>query len=101
MKLILEIKDNKAAFFMELLKNFSYVKAKPISDEKALLIGEIKEAVQNLKLVREGKLKARPAKDIITEIPINYSKEPNALALKGIWKDRKINQKELRKKAWR
>jgi mRNA interferase MazF len=31
MKVILEIKDSKAAFFMELLKNFSFVKAQPIN----------------------------------------------------------------------
>ena len=68
MKLLLEIKDNKAAFFMELLKNFSYVKAKTISDEKALLIEEMKEAVHNLKLVRQGKLKARPAKELLDEL---------------------------------
>ena len=68
MKLLLEIKDNKAAFFMELLKNFPYVKAKPISDEKGLLIEEMKEAVENLKLVRQGKLKARPAKELLDEL---------------------------------
>ena len=31
-------------------------------------MGEIKEAVDNLALVREGKLKARPAKDLLTEL---------------------------------
>jgi len=29
---------------------------------------EIKEAVENLKLVREGKLTARPAKDLLDEL---------------------------------
>lgn len=29
---------------------------------------EIKEAVEDLKLVRHGKLKARPAKDLINEL---------------------------------
>lgn len=68
MKVLLDIKDNKAAFFMELLKSFSYVKTKTISDEKALLMGEIKEAAENLKLVKQGKLKARPAKDLLNEL---------------------------------
>lgn len=36
--------------------------------EKNVLIEEIKEAVENLKLVREGKLKARSAKDLLNEL---------------------------------
>jgi len=68
MKVLLDIKDSKADFVMELLKNFSFVKAKTISDEKALLIEEIKEAVENLKLVRQGKLTARPARELLDEL---------------------------------
>lgn len=68
MKVILDIKDNKAAFVMELLSSLSFVKAKPLSDENAVLVDEIKEAVEELKLVRRGKLKARPARDLINEL---------------------------------
>lgn len=68
MKVLLEIKENKAAFVMELLSNFKFVEAEPITSEKAELIGEIKEAVENLKLVKEGKLKARPAKELLDEL---------------------------------
>jgi hypothetical protein len=68
MKLLLDIKDSKASFVMELLNNFSFVKTKPLTDEKAELINEVKEAVENLKLVRQGKLKARPAKELLDEL---------------------------------
>lgn len=68
MKVLLDIKDNKANHLLELLKGLSYVKVKTISYEKALLIEEIKEAVENLTLVRQGKLKARPAKDLLNEL---------------------------------
>lgn len=68
MKVILDIKDNKAAFVMELLNSLSFVKAKPLSDENTVLVNEIKEAVEELKLVRQGKLKARPARDLINEL---------------------------------
>jgi len=34
MKVMLDIKDNKADFVMELLKNLSFVKATPISTYK-------------------------------------------------------------------
>lgn len=68
MKVLVDIRDNKAAFVMELLNNFSFVKTKPISNEKALLIEEFKEAIENLKLVKAGKLKARPAKELLDEL---------------------------------
>ncbi len=68
MKVLLDIKDSKVQFVMELLQNLSYVKAKPLSDEKAQLMSEIREAVENLKLVRRGKLKARPAKELLDEL---------------------------------
>ena len=68
MKILLEIQDNKAAFFMEVLKSFSFVNAKPISPEKAQVLIELKEAVENLNLVKEGKLKARPAKELLHEL---------------------------------
>jgi molybdopterin-biosynthesis enzyme MoeA-like protein len=68
MRVLLDIKDNKAMHLLEVLKGLSYVKTKTISDEKALLIEELKEAVENLKLVRQGKLKARPAKDLLNEL---------------------------------
>ena len=68
MKLLLEIKDNKALHLFEVLKSLPYVKTTPISDEKALLMEEIKEAVDNLNKVRKGKLKARPAKELLNEL---------------------------------
>ena len=68
MKVLLDIKDSKALHLMEVLKSLSYVKATTISNEKAILIEEIREAVENLKLVLKGKLKARPAKDLLNEL---------------------------------
>ena len=68
MKVLIDVKDSKADFVMELLNNLSFVKAKTISPQKAMLIEEIKEAVENINLVKQGKLKARPAKDLINEL---------------------------------
>ena len=68
MKVLLDIKDSKAAFFMEILQNFKFVKATPLTDSKAQIMSDIKEAVEELKLVREGKLKARNAEDVIDEL---------------------------------
>jgi hypothetical protein len=68
MKVILDIKDNKALHIMEVLKSLPYVKATTITNEKALLMEEIKDAVEELKLVRQGKLKGIPAKQLLDEL---------------------------------
>jgi hypothetical protein len=68
MKVILDIQDKKASFFLELLKNFKYVKTKPITPSYAIVIEELKEAVENMKLVADGKLKPRPAEDLLNEL---------------------------------
>ena len=68
MKAVLDIKDGKASFVMELLGNFSFVKVQPVTNRKALLLNEIREAVDNVNLVKKGKLQARPAKELIDEI---------------------------------
>jgi hypothetical protein len=68
MKVLLDIKENKVSFVMELLSSLNFVKAKPLSDEKAELISNIREAVEELKLVRQGKLKGIPAKELLDEL---------------------------------
>lgn len=41
MKVLLDIKDNKAEFVMELLQSLSFVKAEPISASKAKFSKEL------------------------------------------------------------
>ncbi len=61
MKVLLDIPDNKASSLMEVLNSLSYVNATVITNEKALLLTEIKDAVEEMKLIRSGKKKARNA----------------------------------------
>ncbi len=68
MKLLLDVKDSKADFVLELLKNLSYVKTKQLTPYKAQLMEELKETVENMPLVKKGKLKARPAKDLLNDL---------------------------------
>ena len=68
MKILLDIKESKVPFIMELLKSFSYVKAKPLTPYKAQVLEKLQEAVENMKLVKEGKLKPRPAKELLDEL---------------------------------
>jgi hypothetical protein len=64
----LDIKDSRAAFVMELLGSLPFVKVRPISGEKAMLLEELKEAVDNVNLAKKGLLQARPAKELLDEI---------------------------------
>lgn len=68
MRVLLDIKDNKAMPLLEVLKGLSYVKATTISNEKALLMEEIKEAMDNLGLARQGKLKLKSARELYNEL---------------------------------
>ena len=68
MKVLLDIEDDKALHLMEVLKGLSYVKTKTLSDEKAVLMEEIKDAVEEMKLIRSGKKKARNAEDFLNEL---------------------------------
>jgi len=68
MKLLLDINDDKAVHLVEVLKSLPYVNIIPYNEEKVQLVNEIKKAVDNLKLVREGKLIARPAEDLLSEL---------------------------------
>ena len=68
MKVLLDIPDNKAASLMDVLKSIPFVKAKPLTDSKALLLEEIREAVQEMKMIKSGKKKAKNAEDFINEL---------------------------------
>jgi len=68
MKVLLDIKDTKAAFVMELLQSFSFVKARQLSPYKAKVLEDVKEAVEEMRMVKAGKLKARNAEDLFNEL---------------------------------
>jgi hypothetical protein len=68
MKVILEIKGNKAKHLLEVLKGLSFVKVTSITEERAMLMEEIKEAVDELKLIKKGELKGIPAKELLDEL---------------------------------
>ena len=68
MKLILDIKDDKAAFIMELLSNFKFVKTKPITPYKAEVLEGLKEAVEQVNLAKQGKIKLKSARQLLDEL---------------------------------
>ncbi len=68
MKILLDIKDDKASFILEVLKNFKYVKAKQLTNTKAEAIEGLKEAIEEVKLIKQGRLKGIPTKELLNEL---------------------------------
>ncbi|MVN20357.1 hypothetical protein [Mucilaginibacter arboris] len=71
MKLLVDVKDNQAADFIEMLKSLSHIKAQPISAPDAALLAEIKEikkAFKNVTKIKAGKLKGRSAQELLNEL---------------------------------
>ena len=68
MKVLLDIKDNKADFVLELLKNFSFVKAETITPSKAQFLKGLKEAVEEVTLAKQDKIKLKSADQLLDEL---------------------------------
>ena len=68
MKLVLEIKENKAEFFMQLIKNFPFVKIYKENSKKKEALKSIEQGLKEVKLVEQGKLKSRSAKAFLDEL---------------------------------
>lgn len=68
MKILLDIKDEKAAFIMELLNNFKFVKAKPLTPHNAEVLEGLKEAVEQVNLAKQGKVKLKSARNLLDEL---------------------------------
>ena len=68
MKILLEIPDNRAVSLMDVLRSISYVKAKPLTESKALILSELKDAVDEINLIKTGKKTAQNAEDFLNEL---------------------------------
>jgi len=68
MRLVLDIEESKVDFMLDLLKEFSFVKASKIYDEPEDDVKSFKEAVEEFNLIRQGKSKGRPAQELLDEL---------------------------------
>lgn len=68
---IIDVEDRKARFIKNLLKHFSFVtiqETQPDEDTDEEVIANIRQGVKELRLVEQGKLKSRPARDFLNEL---------------------------------
>jgi hypothetical protein len=70
MKVILDIQESKAPFFIELVNGLKYVRiVKQIKDKrKSKAIQDIVDAFNDVKLHEEGEKKLKSAKQLLDEI---------------------------------
>ncbi len=70
-QITLNIKDSKVGFFLELIKNFDFVKIEkedysdPTKDD---IKENIKQGLKEVQLIEEGKMKATPLDDFLNEL---------------------------------
>jgi hypothetical protein len=70
-RVVLNVVSRKYDFLMELLKNFDFVEVateEADGESREEIIAKLKGAAEDLKLIKEGKLKGRPLKDFLNEI---------------------------------
>lgn len=69
MKIVLEVKENKVDFLLALLNDLPYVKVTPLNEQaENPLLDEIREAVDDVNLIKEGKLQGRPIEELLNEL---------------------------------
>lgn len=68
MKVLLDIKEEKVGFVLELLRSFKFVKARPLTSQSAMILEDLKEAVEEVNQVKEGKKKSKSLTAFLDEI---------------------------------
>ncbi|TVQ15104.1 MAG: hypothetical protein EA364_02995 [Balneolaceae bacterium] len=68
MKVLLDIKDNKALHLLEVLKGLPYFKTRHLTDVKSHLMIELRKALDEMKLIRAGKKQARDTENFLNEL---------------------------------
>lgn len=68
MKLLVEVPDEKAKSFLEMLKKLSYVKTEKLNRKDEEFYEGLKEAVEEVNLAKQGKIKLKSAKELLDEL---------------------------------
>jgi len=71
MKIVLDIKDNKVEYILQILKQYTFVKVKPVADKKAAkakFLKDLEDSVKEVNLHREGKIQLKSAKEFLDEL---------------------------------
>lgn len=67
-QIIINIPDEKYAFFIELIKSLDFVQMEQKGDTKEEIIANLKEGFKEMKQFKKGKLKGTPLEDFLDEL---------------------------------
>ena len=68
MKLLIDIKDDKSPFIMELLGSFEFVRMQEIGTPPSQILADISEGVEELKRIEAGTQKAVSFNEFLHEL---------------------------------
>lgn len=69
MKVVLEIPDSMADFGLKVLRSLDFIKnIKPMTVDEITLWEDLKEASNEVKLHKQGKIKLKTAQDLLDEL---------------------------------
>jgi hypothetical protein len=69
MKVLVDISDRDATFALKVLKSLSFIKkADPMSASTAGLWQDLKEAAEEVRLHKRGKIKLKTAQELLNEL---------------------------------
>lgn len=69
--IVLDVQDKKLKFFKELVNQLSFVKIQeeePDEDSDEQVIANIQQGVKEMRLVEQGKMRSRPAREFLNEL---------------------------------
>jgi hypothetical protein len=70
-QIILNIKESKVSFFLELIKNFKFVEVEEeycAESTKDEILKNIEQGLKEVQLIEHGKMKSRSAKEFLNEL---------------------------------
>ncbi|MDX2245338.1 MAG: hypothetical protein SF052_01075 [Bacteroidia bacterium] len=69
MKVLIDIPDNEASFGLKVLKSLSFIKKiKPVTSSGAQLWEELREAAEQVRMHKQGKIQLKTAQDLLNEL---------------------------------
>ena len=68
MQYLLEVKNNKDKFVLELLQHFRFIKTRPLNRANVKFLSELQESILEVNEAKKRKVKLQNAKEMLHEL---------------------------------
>jgi hypothetical protein len=68
MQYLLEVKNNKDKFVMEMLQHFRFIKTRPLTRSNMKFLSELQESIIEVNGAKKRKVKLQSAKEMLHEL---------------------------------